>query len=48
MPSLTSMKDNSLVTEQLLNHMKLAQDELEESELLFERRSALTVLRVQN
>jgi len=42
------MKDNSLITAQLLHHMKLAQDTEEEAELLQERRSALVVLRVQN
>lgn len=48
MPSLISMKDNTLVTAQLMQHMKLAQDTEEESELFIERRSALEVMRVQN
>ena len=45
-PSLTQMKDNSIMTEQLLMHMKLAQDTENEADLLIERRTALVVLRV--
>ena len=36
------------MTEQLLQHMLLAQDAEEEKDLLIERRTALVVLRVQN
>ena len=47
-PSLTTMKNNALITSQLFHHMKLAQDTEKESDLLIERRTALVVLRVQN
>lgn len=47
-PSLTTMQDNSIMTEKLLMHMKLAQDTDKEADLLIERRTALVVLRVQN
>ena len=47
-PALTAKQDNSLLTEHLLQHMLLAQDTEEEKDLLYERRNALVVLRVQN
>ena len=47
-PSLTSKQDNSILTEQLLQHMLLAQDAEQEKDLVYERRNALVVLRVQN
>lgn len=40
--------DNTLLTEQLLRHMLIAQDCKEEKDLNEERRAALVVLRVSN
>ena len=45
-PALTSKLDNMMLTEQLKQHMLLAQDTEEEKDLLYERRNALVVLRV--